>query len=156
MSLHQTTTMTEAELRIFIGIVQHYFEQQTGRLAEMGTPFLGDPNVLPVFDFTGVIGISGNRRGCVYFTAPSEMLRQILVHGGESDVSRENLADLAGEISNTISGNARRAFGHEFMISVPVVVTGREQSISLPESVKAYVMPFRWCEQDAALVVSVI
>ncbi len=148
--------MTEHELRIFVGIVQYYFEQQTGRVAEMGTPFLGEPNALPVFDYTGVIGISGNRRGCVYFTAPDEMLEQLLRRAGEHDVSKENLADLAGEIGNTISGNARREFGHEFLISVPVVVRGRDQSISLPKGVKAYVIPFSWHHSAAALVVSVV
>ena len=148
--------MTEAELRIFVAIVQHYFEQQTGRGAQIGTPFLGDPGALPVFDFTGVIGISGNRKGCVYFTAPTELLNQILLHGGESDLSPENLADLAGEIGNTMSGNARRDFGHEFLISVPVVVKGRDQTITLPRGVKAYVIPFRWHKLDAALVVSIV
>lgn len=148
--------MTEAELRIFVAIVQNYFEQQTGRAAEMGTPFLADPNALPVYDYTGVIGVSGNRQGCVYFTAPAEMLRQILSYCGETDLSPANLADLAGEMGNTISGNARREFGHEFLISVPLVVKGRDQHISLPKGVKAYIVPFRWHKLDAALVVSIV
>lgn len=148
--------MTEAELRIFVTIIQNYYEQQTGRPAEMGTPFLADPNSLPVYDYTGVIGISGNRQGCVYFTAKTEMLRQILSYSGESDLSPTNLADLAGEIGNTISGNARREFGHEFLISVPLVVKGQDQRISLPKGVKAYIIPFRWHKLDAALVVSIV
>ncbi|HMW56107.1 MAG TPA: chemotaxis protein CheX [Accumulibacter sp.] len=148
--------MTEAELRIFIDIVQHYFEQQTGRPAEMGTPFLGDQGTLPVLDFTGLIGISGNRHGCVYFTATAALLRQLLVHGGETDVSLRNLADLAGEIANTISGNARRMFGHEFIISVPDVITDPHQQIALPANVKAYVIPLSWQQEEAALVVSVV
>lgn len=148
--------MTEAELRIFVGIVQRYFEQQTGRPAEVGTPFLGDPGALPVFDFTGVIGISGVRKGCVYFTAPTALLGQLLLHGGESNLSPEYLADLAGEIGNTMSGNARREFGHEFLISVPVVVKGRDQTIALPKGIRAYVIPLRWHKLDAALVVSVV
>ena len=148
--------MTEAELRIFVAIVKHYFEQQTGISAEIYTPFLADPTALPVFDYTGVIGISGNRQGCVYFTAPTELLRQILSRSGESDLSPRNLADLAGEIGNTISGNARRQFGNEFLISVPLVVKGRDQAISLPKGVKAYIIPFCWQNFDASLVVSVI
>lgn len=148
--------MTEAELRIFVGIVQHYFEQQTGRPAEMGTPFLAEPNALPVFDYTGVIGVSGSRQGCVYFTAPTDMLRQLLSYTGETDLSAANLADLAGEIGNTISGNARRQFGHEFLISVPLVVKGRDQEITLPKGVKAYIIPFRWHRLDACLVVSIV
>ena len=148
--------MTEAELRVFVAIVKHYFEQQTGIAAEIYTPYLAEPNALPVFDYTGVIGISGVRQGCVYFTAPAELLRQILSRSGETDLSSRNLADLAGEIGNTISGNARRQFGNEFLISLPLVVQGRDQVISLPKGVKAYIIPFCWQDQDASLVVSVV
>jgi len=148
--------MTENELRIFAGIVQHYFEQQTGEAAEIGTPYLADPHALPVHDYTGVIGVSGNRQGCVYFTAPGVMLRYLLVAAGEADMSSANLADLTGEIGNTLSGNARREFGHEFLISVPLVVKGRDQEISLPKGSKAYVIPLRWRKIDAALVASIV
>lgn len=148
--------MTEPELRVFVAIVKHYFEQQTGIAAEVYTPFLANPDALPVLDYTGVIGISGNRQGCVYFTAPAELLRLILSRSGETDLSPRNLADLAGEIGNTISGNARRQFGNEFLISVPLVVQGRDQTISLPKGVKAYVIPFCWQHHDASLVVSVV
>jgi len=147
--------MDESQLRVFVAIIQHYFEQETGRPAEVGSPYLCDPSQLPVRDFTGVIGISGNRKGCVYFSSPRELLREILLRAGETDVSDGNLADLAGEIANTLSGNARREFGHEFLISVPVVVRGQQQSISVPREVRAYVIPFRWHKLDAALVVSV-
>ena len=115
--------MTEAELRVFVGIIKHYFEQQTALAADIYTPYLADPDALPIYDYTGVIGISGNRQGCVYFTAPTELLRQI---------------------------------GNEFLISVPVVVQGRNQAISLPKGVKAYIIPFCWQQHDAALVVSVV
>ncbi|MBS3936136.1 MAG: chemotaxis protein CheX [Sulfuritalea sp.] len=148
--------MTEVELRVFVAIVKNYFEQQTAVAADVYTPYLADPTALPIFDYTGVIGISGVRQGCVYFTAPAEMLRRILKHAGETDLSVRNLADLAGEIGNTISGNARRQFGHEFLISVPVVIKGLGQTISLPKGVKAYVIPFCWERLDAALVVSVV
>ena len=146
--------MDEHQLMIFVGIIQHYFEQETGRQADVGSPYLCDPSSLPVHDFTGVIGISGNRKGCVYFSSPREILRQILLRAGETNLDDANLADLAGEIANTISGNARREFGHEFLISVPVVVRGDQQRISVPKDVRAYVIPFRWHKLDAALVVS--
>ncbi len=148
--------MTEAELRVFVAIVKNYFEQQTAIGADIYTPYLADPGALPIFDYTGVIGISGVRQGCVYFTAPADLLRRILSRSGETDLSARNLADLAGEIGNTISGNARRQFGHEFLISVPVVVKGQAQTLSLPKGVKAYVIPFCWQRLDAALVVSVV
>ena len=146
--------MDEKELRIFIDIVSQYFERQTGRLPEVGSPYLGEHSALPIYDFTGVIGISGERQGCVYVTANRELLRQLLLHVGESDVSDDNLSDLVGEIANTISGNARRHFGPDFMISVPVIVAGNARASQVPRSVKAYILPLRWHKLEAALVVS--
>ena len=146
--------MDEEELRAFIEIVNQYFERQTGRLPELGNPYLGDPAALPMYDFTGVIGISGARPGCVYFTAHRDLLRELLLHVGESTLSDKNLSDLVGEVANTISGNARRVFGPEFMISVPVVVAGAAQAIQVPRNVKAYILPLRWHKREAALVAS--
>lgn len=146
--------MDEQELRIFIDIVSQYFESQTGRLPEIGSPYLGEPSALPIYDFTGVIGISGERQGCVYFTAHRDLLRELLLHVGELDVSDGNLSDLVGEVANTISGNARRHFGPNFMISVPVVVAGNATAIQVPKTVKAYILPLRWHKFEAELVVS--
>lgn len=125
-----------------------------GRLPEIGSPYLGEANALPIYDFTGVIGISGERQGCVYFTAHRDLLRQLLLHVGEADVSDNNLCDLVGEIANTISGNARRHFGPNFMISVPVVVAGSARSIQVPKDVKAYILPLRWHKLEAAMIAS--
>ena len=92
--------------------------------------------------------------GCVYFTARRDLLNQLLLHVGELDVSESNLSDLAGEIANTISGNARRHFGPDFMISVPVVVKGNATAIQVPRNVKAYIIPLSWHKHEAVLVVS--
>ena len=146
--------MDEQELRAFIEIVGQYFESQTGRPPEIGSPYLGEPNALPIYDFTGVIGISGARQGCVYFTAHRDLLSQLLLHVGELDVSDSNLSDLVGEVANTISGNARRYFGSDFMISVPVVVAGNANAIQVPKTVKAYILPLSWHKLEAELVVS--
>ena len=76
------------------------------------------------YDYTGVINISGKREGVVYFTAPRAMLTVLLIKMHENDFSHENMCDLVGEGANTISGNARRDFGREFVISAPNVVHG--------------------------------
>ena len=146
--------MDEQELRIFVEIIPQYFDRQTGRAPEIGSPHLGDASSLPIYDYTGVIGISGERQGCVYVTAKRDLLRALLLQVGETDVSEANLCDLAGEVANTVSGNARLYFGSDFMISVPVIVQGAAQSIQVPRNVKAYIIPLSWHKHDAALVVS--
>jgi chemotaxis protein CheX len=146
--------MDEQELRTFLEIISRYFERQTGRLPEIGSPYLGDPQSLPIRDFTGVIGISGARQGCVYFTTHRELPKQLLLHMGETDVSDGNLSDLVGEAANTISGNARQHFGPDFMISVPVMVSGQANQIKVPRNAKAYIIPLTWRKLEAVLVVS--
>ncbi len=59
-----------------------------------------------------------------------------------------NFLELLGP---SVSGNARRVFGPDFMISVPVVVAGNAKAI---HNVKAYILPLRWHKQEAALVAS--
>lgn len=146
--------MDEQQLRIFVDIVRTYFESQTNRAPEIGSPYLGEASDLPMLDYTGVIGISGERQGCVYVTAGRELLRALLLHVGETDVSESNLCDLAGEIANTVSGNARLHFGPGFMISVPVIVRGTAEAIQVPRNIRAYIIPFHWHKQPATLVVS--
>jgi hypothetical protein len=56
-----------------------------------------------VQDYAGVIGISGNREGKVYFTAPRGMLSVMLMCMNETDTGEQNVRDLVGEVANTIS-----------------------------------------------------
>jgi chemotaxis protein CheX len=63
------------------------------------------------------------------------------------------ILDLIEELANTISGNAQKAFGENFVISVPMVITGNDTNIRLPLEVPAFVIPFDWKGQKAFLVV---
>jgi len=108
-----------------------------------------------VHEYTGVITISGRREGVVYFTAPKAMLTVLLMKMQENDFSHENMRDLVGEVANTISGNARRDFGNEFVISVPNVLTGeRADPPPLVSGARSFVIPINWRSHSAKLVVS--
>ena len=62
------------EVRTFVNGTVHFFETATGHAATVGSPYLCIDKAAVVQDYTGVIGISGNREGKVYFTAPRGML----------------------------------------------------------------------------------
>ena len=115
----------EQELKTFVDGTTNYFEVAAQQPASIGSPYLmeGSPSV---HEYTGVINISGKREGVVYFTAPKAMLTVLLMKMQENDFSHETMRDLVGEVANTISGNARRDFGRDFVISVPSVRLGRE------------------------------
>ncbi len=82
------------------------------------------------------------------------LLKVLLLSIGEQDTSTDNMCDMVGEVANTISGNARREFGQDFMISVPIVVAGRLDQIVVPEQLRSFVIPINWRGYDSSLVIS--
>ncbi len=146
--------MHEGDLQVFIDGTTHYFQQTSQEKATVGTPYLLDTSTSLCYDFTGIIGVAGRRKGCVYFSAPTTMLTHLLTSLGETEISTAYHCDLVGEVANTISGNARKMFGKDFMISVPVVIAGEPERIQLPKNIRSFVIPITWCQHQAALVIS--
>jgi len=64
------------------------------------------------------------------------------------------MRDLVGEVANTISGNARRDFGGDFVISVPSVLSGEPQAIAPKSGTRSFIIPINWRSHSAKLVVS--
>lgn len=146
--------MSEHVLKVFVDGVISYFEHTSDKEVKLGAPYLIDNKEATAFDYTGIIGISGPAyRGCVYFTAPKVLLTHLLLSLGEQDTSMDNMLDLVGEVANTLSGNARRDFGHEFMISVPIMIEGAPSRIHLPDDLRSYVIPVYWKAYSAAVIV---
>lgn len=145
--------MSQETLQVFIDGVVRYFHHTNDKEVKLGTPYLVENDNPAAYDVTGIIGISGPYRGCVYFTAPRILLKHLLLSIGELDTSNEHIFDLVGEVANTISGNARSRFGHEFMISVPVMIEGAPNRIHLPHQMRSYVIPVYWKAYHAAVVI---
>ena len=144
---------TEFEINVFVHGVLNYFDTTVQQIADCGTPYLALNRSPEVSDYTGVIKISGKREGIVFFTAPKIMLCAMLMRMQETDMSHGNLCDLVGEIANTLSGNARRDFGHNFNISVPSIVLGRNAPMEYPAHIRPIVIPIEWRTYHARLVV---
>lgn len=143
----------EKNFQVFIDSVANYFRQLHDDEIVISTPYLNENHTPIVSDYTGVIGITGNNKGLVYFTAPKPLLEKILTVMQEADNSEDNLVDLVGEVANTISGNARKEFGPEFNISVPFVFRGQPDSINIPKDRHSFVIPLEWKGQTAAIVI---
>jgi chemotaxis protein CheX len=145
--------MTENELKPIIKIVTEYFLNITGVPAVMGLPYIkrGDD---PVFDYTGVIGISGSRRGGVYYTAGRELLAEFgKVMLGEADLDDAVLGDMVGEMANTIAGNMREIFGASFLISIPIILSGKIDAINMRLKPPVFVIPIKWKDHTSHLAV---
>lgn len=146
-------TNVEKNFQVFIDSVANYFRQLNDEDIVISIPYLNENHTPIVSDYTGVIGITGNNKGLVYFTAPKPLLEKMLSVMQEADSSEDNLVDLVGEVANTISGNARSQFGPEFNISVPFVFRGQPESINIPKDKHSFVIPLEWKSLTAAIVI---
>jgi chemotaxis protein CheX len=146
--------INESELRVFITAVTEYFHAIAGEPAQIRSAYLGEGLQVPQsYDYTGLITISGNYRGCVYFSCRQVLLRRLLVCMGENDHSENNLLDAVGEVANTISGNARKHFGATMEISVPVTIHGAADTIRAAVRARPFVITIDWLGQAAIVMV---
>jgi chemotaxis protein CheX len=144
--------MNENELKVFIDAVTHYFGHITREPALIRASYLTDGQI-PYREYTGLITVSGRFRGCVYFSAPDSLVRELLIVLGEPDRGEANVLDCVGEIANTIAGNARQFFGNALEISVPVTIRGVSDQIKAAIRARPFVIQIRWRAHEAAIVV---
>lgn len=146
--------MKETTIKAFVEVVKNYFAQfAADDELVVDTPYLSEDKKPHVYDYTGVIGISGVMRGVVCVTASTDLLQVLLRDMDESDKSENMMVDLVGEIANTVAGNARREFGSEFHISTPFVFKGAPQSVVLPKEGRAFIIPVLWQKQVGEIIV---
>jgi chemotaxis protein CheX len=147
--------MKESELKVFVNGVTNFFNKLGPEQVKVGVPSVKEGNQF-ISEITGVIGLTGKRRGGIFITCGNSMVDEvILLYSGMEDKSAEARKDMIGEIANTISGNASDAFGTDFQISVPIVITGKPDGVDMPTRVPTFVIPLHWKSYKAYLVVGV-
>jgi len=148
--------INEEEIRVFVTAIDRYFSQVTSEKATVRGAYLNQNDAVPPnYGFTGLITMSGEYHGCIYFSAPRAMVRHVLIAMQESDHSNENLLDAVGEVANTIAGNARKYFGETMEISVPITILGEPTSIRAPVRARPYVIAIDWRNYAASLVIDI-
>ena len=126
----------EATCSLFINSVENYFKHLTDIHSELKVPYIKDTDGLVLKDVTGMIGISGSRKGFVYISAAREMFIDLInIFVGIEDPEDEDILDMAGEISNVVAGNVRANLGANFMISVPTVFQGVPEGLNMSTEV---------------------
>jgi hypothetical protein len=144
--------MDHQQFKLFKEITLDYF----AKLAPEDSPNLdepymqfGDPVVL---DFTSMVKIDGEFHGCLYITAPTTAVENLLEVNGEEEVSERTLHDMSRELSNVLAGNASHAFGGNWEISVPITLQRQDlNGMQLPDS--TFVLPLHWRGSKLFLVV---
>lgn len=144
----------DATCSLFINSVNNYFRHLTEIDSKLNVPYLKQSDGLVLKDYTGMIGISGNRKGFVYISANRDMYEDLIkIFIGIDEPSDEDILDMAGEISNVVAGNVRANLGANFMISVPVVFQGMPAQLKIPDDVSIYVIPIIWNNHEAFVVI---
>ena len=146
-----TDSLHEAELKLFVDSVRRYFQVLTKQEPKVTSAFLGTGDV-DGHDFNGIVTFSGSYNGHVMVSMPPQLLRELLLLQGETDLSENNLLDAVGEIANTLGGNARKSLGTGLHISVPVKLHG-SSGVKARVRKHPYVITLRWNHQPAMVCV---
>jgi len=146
--------MKSENLTVFVDGIANFFQTVTQTPATVGTPFLIQDINEYLNDFTGIIGITGNHKGSVFFTTTRRLAVHLLSDMGVMTTRDDKLLDLVGEVCNTVSGNARREFGDQFMLSTPVMIQGRSENVKVYDVASIYVIPIVWRDLNANLIIN--
>jgi len=146
--------LNEKDLRVFVDAVTHYFKQLSREAPRIRGAYLdtgGTPAI--EMEYVGAIALSGAFRGRVYVSAPRALLRHLLIATGEPDQSHMAMLDLIGEMANTVSGNARRHFGPQLEISVPMASCAGDIRLPPDSGSRPYIVSVEWKNYGATVVV---
>ncbi|MGE4243195.1 chemotaxis protein CheX [Ramlibacter sp.] len=143
--------LNESELKLFVDSVRRYFQVIAKQEPQITSAYLATGD-LDAHEFNGIVAFSGTYNGHVMVSMPSQLLKELLLLQGETDVSEGNLLDAVGEIANTLGGNARKTLGAGLQISVPVKLRG-VSGITARVRKHPYVITMRWNHQPALVCV---
>jgi chemotaxis protein CheX len=146
-----TNALHDSELKLFVDSVRRYFQTTTRQEPQITSAFLGTGDI-DGHDFNGIVTFSGSYNGHVIVSMTAQLLRELLLLQGETDLSTGNLLDAAGEIANTLGGNARKTLGSSLQISVPVKLHGAS-GVKARVRKHPYVITLRWNHQPAMVCV---
>lgn len=149
-----TTRLKVEDIKIFSDAAMAFFAQTTGHKAAVRTAYMLDGTETVVWnDFQGRIDLSGHYRGSVTFSAPRGLLTHVLLKMGESSYTDASHRDIVGEITNQMSGYARRHFGEAMDISPPRVINQADGVAPPGFEAAPFVIPMMWDRYEAHLVV---
>ncbi len=111
-----------------------------------GKPYLKKDDIAKG-DVTGVIGMTGEANGTVSVTFDEPCILKVVsnMFGEEMAELNSEVADAVGELTNMISGQARRQLeeqGRVFEGAIPSVITGKNHRIAHITSGPKIAIPF--------------
>lgn len=99
----------------------------------------------PMYEVSGLIGLSGKCRGMVVVSASREtaMCATEVMLGARPKELNSDVMDAVGELTNMIAGAAKTQLEEfQLTISLPTVICGKGQAIAFPSQTAPIVIPF--------------
>jgi len=130
----------------FIEATLHVLETMASTKAEAGKPYLKKDQVARG-DVSGVIGMTGETRGTISISFSEASILPIVSNmlGEEMKEMNEEIKDAVGEITNMISGQARKRLdeqGRSLKAAIPTVIMGKDHSITHMTTYPIIAIPF--------------
>jgi len=117
----------------FINATINVLETMAFMKVSAGKPYVKQDNTA-VGDVTGILGLTGVAHGTIAVTFEEKCILTVVSNmlGETMDQLNEDIADAVGELTNMISGQARKELdelGKVFKAAIPSVITGRNHTI---------------------------
>ena len=114
---------------------------------KVGKPFLKGKTPLSQSDVTGIVGLTGVINGSLAVSFSDAAILQVVsnMFGEAIKEINDEVRDAVGEISNMISGDARRILaekGYQFQGAIPTVIEGKNHKICHTFPGPVLVIPF--------------
>lgn len=131
----------------FINATMNVLETMAFVKSEAGKPYLKKDSAAKG-DVTGIIGLTGVADGTISVTFEENAILKVVsnMFGEPMTSLNHEVADAVGEITNMISGQARReleGLGRVFEAAIPSVVTGKDHEVVHYGDGPIIAIPFR-------------
>jgi chemotaxis protein CheX len=130
----------------FINAAKTVFKTMLGLEAKMGKPVLKTERTTSG-DISGIMGLAGDRKGtiCISFHEKGALFVFKTLVGEEHDKVNPEVVDSIGELTNIISGQARKEFEQEGLnlkAAIPMVVVGKDVEVNFITKIPIISLPF--------------
>jgi chemotaxis protein CheX len=132
----------------FVMAAQVVFKTMLGIEAKMGKPILKDVRATSG-DVTGIMGLVGDRKGtiAISFSEKGAMFVFTTLIGENCSSIGPEVVDSIGELTNIISGQARKEFekaGINLKAAIPMVVVGHNVELNFITKIPIISLPFNF------------
>lgn len=139
--------MKAVHINPFLDSTLNMFESMSGRRPQPGQKSLLKNFYSHRWDVSGVIGVTGAVEGIITIRMTKIMVEKLLVKSNilfsDLDDFSELASSMVGEMANVIAGNALSELEqYDMDITVPIVIQGKDHTISWPHNNPVIVIPF--------------